>query len=140
MTALDRDLNQAILLLAPNHTVSERAPATFAEIMRQGDPLTVWSGASDGTIYDDPAVNWAFRAWHDATHIAGQYNFTLAGEIATCEAQLIKLRETFPRFPARWETILRAEIIGQAQYAARFGSFPTDQAAFIREALTNGTL
>lgn len=117
MTAIDRDLNQAILLLAPVFNVSDRAPSTFADIMRQGDPLTVWSGASDGTIYADPAVNWAFRAWHDATHIAGRYDFTLAGETATCEAQI------------------RAEIVGQAQYAAAHGHFPVDQAAFVQEAI-----
>lgn len=94
--------------------------------------LTVWSGASDATIYGAPEVNHAFRAWHDAAHVAGMHEFTLAGEAATAERQVRELLAAYPRAPRAWLALLRAEVTGQAEHFAAHGSFPADQAAFIR--------
>lgn len=136
------DLNRAIMLLAPCHEAKATAPITLhqlAEARQTCAVLPVWSGASDATIYRDPKVNHAFRAWHDATHasLPAQHSFTLQGEAETCEAQCRELLKLWPR-ALPLVRIIRAEIIGQATYAARFGTFPANQAAFIEEYLTNG--
>lgn len=134
MHPLDPALNRAILSLAPAHDVADRAPSTFLELA-QCPRRIVWAGASDATIFGDPAINWAFRAWHDATHLALAADFTLAGERATCEAQIVALERAYPRIPKLCATILRAEVIGQAEHFVRFGSFPLDQVAFTLEAI-----
>ncbi len=129
-----RAFNQAILSLAPVYSVSDHAPELFPDLMQAG-PLVIWAGASEGTIYDDARVNWAFRAWHDQCHKLGQFDFTLAGEIATHNMQARQLAEAFPRAPMLWFNVLRAEVIGQAHYSEEHGFFPADQNHFILEAI-----
>lgn len=92
-------------------------------------------GASDATIYGDPHVNHAFRAWHDATHFAHGLGFHLAGEKAVCEHQIADLYRAHPNAPKLWAALLSAEIVGQAEAFLATGSFPVDQAQFTREAL-----
>ncbi len=141
--ALDAGLNRAILLLAPAFAARPEAPATLPELLqaRSLSPvLPVWEGASDATIFADPRVNHAFRAWHDAAHALGNgeahpFAFTLAGEAAACEAQVRQLYTLFPSAPKRWATILRAEINAQGQYLADYGCFPEDQYAFTLAAI-----
>lgn len=131
--ALDPELNRAILAMAPSFTVSDHAPQTMAELV-QCERMIVWAGGSDHTIYADPAVNWAFRAWHDTAHLAHieRHTFDLDGEALACELQILQLRRRFENMPERWAQILRAEIIGQAQYLERTGAFPVDQYDFIK--------
>lgn len=120
--------NQAILFLAPLHVTRGHAPGTFEEIMQA--PGIVWEGASDATVFGDARVNHAFRAWHDAHHIAGQFDFSLTGEIATMRAQQRDLVRAFPSCPAWALDIIAAEVQGQAEYFAAHGAFPLDQIAF----------
>lgn len=124
-------LNSAILELAPRFDARSNAPATFGDLMRHGSSiLPVWDGASNATIYKDPRVNHAFRAWHDACHVAGQYDFTLEGERAACEMQQRQLVERYPSAPQWALDLLHTEVIGQAEYFAAHGAFPLDQEAF----------
>lgn len=132
---LSRELNQAIMALAPTYEAKSFAPGTFRELMAC-ERRVVWDGASDATIYADPRVNHAFRAWHDAEHVRGQFEFSLTGERATCDAQIRGLLARFPRAPFFALQVIRAEITGQAEYFAAHGAFPADQAAFIRETVT----
>lgn len=129
-----RTMAQCVRSLAPSHEARSIAPATFSEIMHA--PGIVWDGASDATIWNDARTNHAFRAWHDAHHIAGQFGFTLEGEIATCRAQQAALIAAFPSAPAWALQLLDIEIIGQALYAERHHHFPLDQRTFTHERLT----
>ena len=124
-----RHLNQAILSLAPAFDARDHAPASFSEL-RQCERMVVWAGASERTIYRDPRVNWAFRAWHDAAHLAIDAPFTLAGERAACEYQIAELLRAFPCAPASAVHLIRREVIGQAEHFAATGQFPADQIAF----------
>jgi hypothetical protein len=122
---LDAELNRRILRIAPSHTAQDYAPATFEALKGQSvGSLVVWAGASDKTIYGDPTVNHAFRAWHDSLHLALNAPFTLQGEriVALEQARLIG-GETFGH-------IIMAEVVGQAEYFALTGQFPVDQKAF----------
>lgn len=133
---LSADLNRLVMALAPAHEARAIAPGTFPNLM-SCPSLVVWEGASDATIYGDAKVNHAFRAWHDSHHVEGMHPFTLAGEIAACEAQIAQARILYPRLPDILAQIIRREVIGQAEYFAAHGEFPADQIAFHKES-TNG--
>lgn len=138
MRALVPDFNRVILEFAPLHVARIVAPGTLAELRQcaaLGGPLVVWEGESARTVYGCARVNHAFRAWHDAEHVAGGYAFNLEGERAACEAQALAVLRRYPSAPRRWLALLRAEIIGQAEHFARFGAFPSDQIEFMRQTL-----
>ena len=135
MRALSPDFNRIALELAPRNFVARGdAPSTFAELMR-APSLVVSDTYSLATIYGDARVNHAFRAWHDATHRAGQYDFTLEGERATRQDQWAQILRRYPCAPAEWHHILYAEIDAQVEHATRTGEFPSDQATFVRTIL-----
>jgi len=138
----DTGLNVAVLQIASQlfptgYDVGPEAPDTLqkltAHISATGRML-VWNGESDATIFGDPEVNWAFRAWHDWAHWAGQFPFDLAGETKAAELQvfhLVKLYGATDRVVG-WASLILAEVIGQAFAFDRTGEFPKDQRAFTR--------
>lgn len=143
---LDRELNAAVIHLADimnprGYAVSADAPETFdalAAYAREHGRIAVSSEFSDGTIFGDPEVNYAFRAWHDACHLAGGFAFTLDGEAAACAMQCAQLVALYGQErSATWRAILRAEVNGQAEYVANWGEFPADQFRFDAAYLRN---
>ncbi len=137
------DLNTAImkmaaLLLPDGFDVAGDAAHTFETLkahLDAGGRLVVWSGGSQATVYGDPHVNYAFRAWHDWCHWRGNHDFSLEGEVATCEMQCRQLIARFGDTERTrcWCDIIRAEIIGQGIYYHRHKRFPEDQRAFVGE-------
>lgn len=124
-------LNEKILDIATslNYSVSDRAPGTYEALRAQSNGLmVVWAGASDGTIYGDRRVNWAFRAWHDSLHLALNADFTLTGELLVAKEQARILG-------GQLGEIILAEVEGQAGYYAANGYFPEDQVTFMRDYL-----
>lgn len=130
-----RSLNQLVLSLAPAHEARAYAPSTFADLVQcqHSATLPVWDGASNATIFRDAKVNHAFRAWHDATHIANYRAFDLAGEIQTCADQKAQVRLYYPSAPAWVYRLLDVEISEQAAHFVAHGEFPLDQLAFTLE-------
>lgn len=100
--------------------------------------VIVWSGGSANTIFGDPEVNYAFRAWHDAMHIWYNLPFSKIGEDIACKFQQRQIQgfcegeysktqiELFTR-------ILECEINGQVEYLNEHNKFPDDQRKFHRE-------
>jgi hypothetical protein len=139
------DLNAAImelaaLMLPDGFDVAADAPQTFESLKAHLDArrrLVVWSGGSQATIYGELRVNYAFRAWHDWCHWQGNHDFSLEGEIATCEMQCRQLKQRFDDAENvnRWCDIIRAEIVGQGQFYQRHKRFPDDQRGFVLEYL-----
>ena len=139
---LDRGLNAAILHIADRlfpkgFDVSPNAPETYEALLAhiaETGRMCVGNGASENTIYADAEVNYAFRAWHDWCHWFGHYDFSLGGERQACELQKQHLRSLYcgGRNLKRWEAILDAEVIGQAEYQACHGEFPIDQLSFVQ--------
>ena len=120
------ELNRKILKLAPKHLARDIAPNTFKELASNTvSGLVVWSGASDKTVYGDPMVNWAMRAWHDSIHLKINAEFNSEGEkrVGLEQARLIG--------SDRLGLILVAEVIGQVEYFDKYGSFPIDQVQFV---------
>lgn len=142
---LNRKFNVAVLHIASKlypkgFDVGPKAPGTLHElndqVMSTGRML-VWDGASDKTIFADPEVNYAFRAWHDFHHYRSQLGFDLAGEAAVAELQK---RDIFKVYGATAEArefarLIDAEVVAQTAFADHTGSFPADQRAFVVEFL-----
>ena len=108
------------------------APDTYEglreDVREHAGRITVWDGGSERTVYGDPEVNHAFRAWHDATHLRHRWDFTLAGErnVATNQRMV-----AFADGRTRLAQVLFADVYGQALYYARHSAFPEDQIAFV---------
>lgn len=133
-------LEMAALFLPDGFDVVDDAPHTFEALkahLDAGGRLVVWSGGSQVTVYGDPSVNYAFRAWHDWCHWYGNHDFSLAGETGTCEMQCEQLISHFgdTERTRHWCTVIRAEIVGQGLYYHRHKRFPEDQRAFVSEYL-----
>jgi len=139
--ALDIQFNAAVLstahrLFPCGFLVVEEAPQTYEELIAHLDAhqsMLIWSGGSEKTIYGDPEVNYAFRAWHRWCHWRGRHDFSFEGEYAAYQTQaghLVTLYGDCPR-THWWHSILYAEIIGQHEYRDVHGHFPDDQRAFV---------
>lgn len=117
--------------------VSANAPSTLAELKRRAKRdrrITVSSLNSELTIYGDPEVNYAARAWHDACHVLANAPFNDAGERAVAELQKSQLRAVYGEASSRlFCRIVDAEVVGQLDYKAANGEFPRDQRAFVLE-------
>jgi hypothetical protein len=120
---------------------SDKAPSTLDALQRRylnTGRVLVWGGASDRTIFGDPAYNHAFRAWHDWCHLQGAYDFTPEGEHAAYLMQRDHLAAHFGRAEPHGgrqffhcERLLQAEVLGQLTYAKLHGdAFPDDQRGF----------
>jgi hypothetical protein len=141
MIPLDPCFNEAVVAIAnrlfpAGFDVSHEAPATYEELKALLDArqrLVVYAGGSDHTIYGDPAINYAFRAWHDWTHWTGEHDLTLEGEIAVCQHQQRHLLALYgdTAQSRRWREIVHAEIIGQGTYYRYHKRFPDDQRGFV---------
>lgn len=127
-----REFNAAILRhsLGISYRVDDEAPSTERDLFTPRHGLVVWSGASDRTIFGDPRVNWAFRALHDATHLASGLGFSVDHEIELGRRQAAK-------FDGIMADLVYLEIAGQAEYFRRTGSFVPDQVEFTRRALAS---
>lgn len=142
----DPDFNHAIMQitaqLVPEYTVSDSAPATYQALkahLEAGKMMVVADEGSGNTIFGNPAVNHAFRAWHDWSHWRGGFDFSPQGETATCQMQIEHVYQFFGnnQKTRAWASLLTAEIIGQRQYFERHRTYICDQRAFVRAYLTN---
>ena len=145
-TGIDKAFNAAVLHIAGKlnpcgwDIVPERyAPSTLGEL-RMVHAITgriAISGAnSDRTIFGDPEVNFAFRAWHDWHHLKLGAQFDPAGELAVANSQAGDLIALYGAAVSRpWRKLLEIEINGQVRYFAYHNCFPDDQIGFARAQL-----
>lgn len=89
----------------------------------------VWSGGSDATVYGSPDANYAFRFWHDITHVESGLGLTFQEELETAQLQVNQLAGA--GIPAGAVDLFRIDTQGQTHYAdLTGGAFPADQLAF----------
>jgi hypothetical protein len=127
---IPNEFKHLILNTAPRHLVKAVAPSTFSELMSQ-PTLVVWNGASDATIWNDSAVNYAFRALHDALHLKTRIGFTPLEEIAIGRIQASQY-ESYSSYLA---DLVYIETAGQAEYFLKNGIFVQNQVAFTESML-----
>lgn len=94
---------------------------------------------SERTIFGCPEHNWAFRAWHDWTHLVISAPFTLDGELAVAHRQIADMYRVYGHGPQSnlFARLILEEVYGQALHFARTGEFPKDQIAFAQQWLSD---
>lgn len=107
------------------YTIKDTAPNSFKDLKNESG-LIVWSGASDGTIYQDRTVNWAFRAIHDALHLKTGLDFSPEQEIELGRIQASRMNSSV------LAEIIYCEVSLQAKYYLDNGIFVPDQIAFTK--------
>ena len=138
------ELSNYVLRTAPRHHTAADAPntwqalldwhrATCNDTMRS---LPVYDGASERTVYVTPAANHAFRAWHDATHIRLNADFTYAGEKLTAERQTSEAKEHGISELA--QLMLWYDTYGQVELFQQRGGFAANQLAFVSDCIRQG--
>ena len=118
---------------------AQRAPLPFR--LYSGQRLAVWNGGSDATIFDDPEINFAFRAWHDAHHLLLNAPFSPEGEAEVARAMQRDIDALFgpeDDIGQRYKALIDAEVMGQLAYSLHHGgAFPDNQRAFDEAWLAN---
>ena len=121
MQPLSESLNAQILALAPAHVAVPDAPNTWRELQRAAyddlGRLRVYDGASAGTIYGSDRVNFAFRAWHDALHLAHGLNFSRESELKIAQLHADQIHGDFER------RLIFADVAAQVEYYFEHGQF-----------------
>jgi hypothetical protein len=133
------ELNAAVVSMAARvcpkgWDVVPQGPGSLTELVdavaRTGR-IPVDKRYSAATIFGEPEINCAFRAWHDWTHYHYMKPFTLTGETEVAQLQLADLATVYgAKFADRYKAILYAEVIGQALAFEITGKFPDDQISF----------
>lgn len=126
---MTNELRQTILREASRirYTVKDTAPSDIRSVLGQGE-LVIWSGESSRTIWNDAAVNHAFRAIHDALHIQTGLGFTVPEEIELGRIQAA-------RYSGLMADLVWLEVAGQAMEYLKTGQFVKDQVNFTLNAL-----
>jgi len=79
-------------------TDTDGGPEAVVEAYRNNQPIPVYTGDSDNTIWGSPEMNWLVRAHHDSIHLLYNVPFTKLGEYTAAEissalAELMGLKE-----------------------------------------------
>jgi hypothetical protein len=122
MLRVPREFKNLILQTAPRHEVKDIAPSTEIELFNSPS-LVIWSGASEGTIWNDARVNWSFRALHDALHLKVGIGFSPLEEIELGRIQA-------SRYSGLLADLVYCEVAGQAEHYLKTGQFVIDQVEF----------
>lgn len=117
------------------YRVADFAPDTDMPMFAQaklGSGLVIWSGGSETSIFDCPSDNWAFRAWHDSTHLVGNAGFLCENEDFVCQLQKAAMFARFGanRMTEQFARLIDCEISGQCGYFEKTGQFVENQKAF----------
>jgi hypothetical protein len=139
---LDSEFNAFVLRMAESipYVLVDWDYASFEDMAadyKSRGHLCINTANSDGTIFGDPAINWAFRAWHDWAHIRGNFPFTEQGERDAAFTQVCDVFKALGHTvdAVRFAAIIDCEVNGQVQYYLAHNAFPPDQMVFAKEYL-----
>lgn len=95
-------------------------PSVVVAAYEKGEPIPVYIGDSEDTIWGEPEMNWLFRAHHDSIHLRYDVPFTQLGEYIT--AEISSALAEIMGFKALAFAI-RADVAGFAAYQADNNKF-----------------
>ena len=106
----------------PHYFVAEDGgPEAVLQAYDNNQPIPVYTGDSDDTIWGEPKYNWLFRAQHDTLHLRHDIPFTLMGEYHVAEMHATLAEDMGLRNLAR---VIRIDVAAFATYQAdNEGSF-----------------
>ena len=102
------------------------------EAWKNRNPIPIWTGASEGTIWGSEIANWFFRTWHDSIHCKESCGFGLEGEI---EAAVHHMKQATAKGYHHLAAVCWVEIVGQATVFHKTGDFPPQ--SFTRDTLND---
>lgn len=117
------DDHSALLAWASSHVIGR-------------DPLPVYNGASQNTIYSDAYSNYVFRAWHDCLHITHVKNFSRDGELFIAEKHAEELH--LIGAPASVIRVMWCDTAGQFLYHEKHNEHVSNQRRFVEACLQHG--
>lgn len=99
--------------------------------------LLVISNDHNSTSVYGAAGNIAFRTMHDLGHLSHGLTFSLADEVSLAMVQWPLIRKHIHKteFVEACRDVFMADTVMMSLYNERFGEFPVDQTAFIKQAL-----
>lgn len=89
-------------------------------------------------IYTTPEVNFAFRFWHDVSHVQHGLSFGLEDELELALWHLDVLERDGLRPDSLAYRLLQADIVGQLLLMGLASRFPFDQKEFVLGCITLG--
>ena len=132
--------DRLVYVLGISPEVSDDAPGTWAELQAHAETygplnLSISKDGNENTIYGEGSEgydkNVNARALHDYLHLHYNADFSVAGERRVAEATCELFRLMFKSIMnPEVEAVVRAEVVGQAMFHARWGLFVIDQPAF----------
>lgn len=132
-------LEQTILRNAPRHYATPDAPNTWKELQdwweskgKYGEPMPVFDGGCDQTIYSQPYINHAFRAWHDMIHLKNGLSFQPEDEAKTAFIHMAACDNVADAL-----TIF-ADVYGQVLFYQKTGQFVENQSQFVGQFIKKG--
>lgn len=112
--------------------------AAWKHSLATGEPLPVFDGGSDSVILTTPEANWAYRFWHDVTHLERGRNFTSPHELDMAVFHLFEAeRHGLERGSLPWR-LLHADAVGNVLHWAVMKDFVLHQYSFILNYLQFG--
>ncbi len=119
-----REFNNTILKEASklDYIVKADAPNDINSVLQQTQ-LVIWNGESDNTIWQDSAVNYAFRALHDRLHQVTGLGFNAESEIELGRIQA-------SQYDGLMADLVYCEVSMQAQYYLTHSKFVENQISF----------
>ena len=143
-------LEHVIKAKAPDHYPDKFAPNSWDElkpwldVLEKGNPIPVYNGGSDHTIYSSDEVNYAFRAWHDAIHLVYGLSFSKEDELAVATIHYQQVLDYCREhgigvhLARQAANLIFADVAGQVEYFYTHREFVNDQAAFVYDYIDNG--
>ena len=143
-----KQLEAFILAMAPPFEACVDAPSTYEELCKELDthkpggiePVRVYSGGCYDTIFSEPKVNHALRAWHDLTHYNESLGFGLSDEIQVANMQVLDAEALAEEYDLT-ETdinVLWYELAGQRMYYDIHNEYVIEQNRFIANCVAFG--
>ena len=121
--------------LVPFVLVDDGGESAFAEVevkWANNEPIPIWSGESDGTIWGSRLTNWLFRVWHDSIHCKESVGFGLGGEIDAAVHHMTQATAAgYPELAA----VCWLEVAGQAAWHHANGGVDFPPQSFTRSEL-----
>lgn len=91
------------------------------EAYANNQPLPIWGGSWEGSIWGSKELNALFRAYHDSVHMLYGCDFSLEGEL---KASVIQADHAHSIGLDELAQVLVIETAGQALYYDTNGKFP----------------
>ena len=139
--AASAELEQHILDKAPEYQPTNTAPSSYAALLHwhrtgqssdsvvYGDRIPVFDGGCEHTIYSEPRVNHAFRAWHDSTHLRLEAAFDEHGECEVATAHWRSVKNA--GLSVADQSAIWFDTWGQYAYYLKHGAYIYNQALFV---------